>query len=288
VSAIGFVRRLARLVGVAVVMAGAPVSFAWGQQDAADSGLVNEVIVVPVGDHSISVLVSHSPGATRFTHAAALFPGDPGRGNLRVEDGEIRYNNQRGNFLVRARRHFLEDGVLTVVVDAPSDQQTGLFNHSFRASARYGEDVRAVVAAINARYGALDWTFAGHSEGAVSAVHAARMAGPAVKRVVLAAALTSSNYQGNGVSFSDVKKIRVPILWVHHKHDPCSHTSYGRAKDFAEDSRSALLTVTGSKNARGDACKPYSEHGFAGMEPQTVKAILAWIRTGEAPAVVAD
>jgi predicted alpha/beta hydrolase family esterase len=288
VPTIGLVRRLARFVGTVVVAACALTSPALAQQDAADSGLANEVVVVPVQDHSISVLVSHPPGATQFTHAVALFPGEPGRGNLRVEDGEIKYNNQRGNFLVRARRHFLEDGVLTVVVDAPSDQQTGLFTHSFRASARYGENIRAVVVAINARYGTLDWTFAGHSEGAVSAVHAARMSGPEVKRVVLAAALTSPNYQGNGVSFSDVKKIRVPILWVHHKYDPCSYTSYGRAKDFAEDSRSALLTVTGSKNARGDACKPYSEHGFAGMEQKTIKAILAWIRTGEAPAVIAD
>ena len=37
----------------------------------------------------------------------------------------------RGNFLIRARRHFIEDGFLTVVIDAPSDEQ-GKFFHAFR------------------------------------------------------------------------------------------------------------------------------------------------------------
>lgn len=261
---------------------------AGAQQQPGEGALVDEVVVVPVQDHSISVLLTHRAGETKFTRAVALFPGEPGRGNLRVENSAIQYDNQRGNFLVRARRHFLEPGVLAVVVDAPSDQQSGLFTHAFRASERYGQDIRAVVAAVNKRHGALDWTFIGHSEGVVSAAHAGRMLPTDARRVVLAASLTSPNYQGAGLTVEDAKRISVPILWVHHRNDPCRFTSYSRAKDFAEETRSPLLTVSGAKGSRGEACKPYTEHGFVGMEQPAIQAINEWIRTGKPPGKVPD
>jgi len=273
---------------LAFVLFGAAPQRALGQGTDPNAAFANELIVVPLQDHTISALVTHRPGATKFTHAIAIFPGSPGQARLSVENGEIKFGDLRGNFLVRARRHFLEDGFLTVVVDAPSDRQFGLFRHEFRASARYGEDVKGVVEAVTKRYGELDWTFAGHSEGAVSAAHAARMAAPSVKRVVLASALTSGNFQGPGVRLFEVKALTVPVLWVHHRRDPCRATMYSTTKAYAEEMRAPLLTVTGSKNARGDPCEAQSEHGFAGMEVKTVKAILAWIRTGQAPSEISD
>ena len=261
---------------------------AHAQQPDPNAAYANEVIVAQLPDRSIAALLTYKADLKQFTHAVAIFPGDPGRGNLRVEAGEINYDNQRGNFLVRTRRFFAEEGFLAVVIDAPSDYQTGgLFHHSFRASGRYGEDVRAVLAAVAARFGTLDWTFAGHSEGTVSATHAARMGAPYVKRLVLASSLTMANYQGAGLRTSDFKGINVPVLWVHHKDDPCRWTAYGRARDYARDTQAALLTVNGAKNSRGDACQPFSEHGFVGMEAPTVSAIIAWISTGQAPPDVA-
>ena len=106
--------------------------------------------------------------------------------------------------------------------------------------------------------------------------------------IVLASSLTKSSYQGSGLNISDFKQVNVPVLWVHHKHDPCRWTSYADAKYFAQKTRAPLLTVTGSKNNRGDACKPFTEHGFVGMEEKTVKAILAWIRTGQVPSDVSE
>src|SRR5713226_2485307 len=51
---------------------------------------------------------------------------------------------------------------------------------------------------MSKRFGTLDWTLAGHSEGTVSATQAGRMASPYVKRIVLASSLTKSIYQGSG------------------------------------------------------------------------------------------
>ena len=251
-----------------------------------NAAFANEVIVAQLPGRSISALVTHQPDAMKFTHAIALFPGSPGHMNLRVEGGAIQYD-LGGNFLVRARRHFIEDGILTVVIDAPSDQQNG-FLQEFRETPRYGEDVKAALDAVSRKFGALDWTFIGTSEGSVSAAHAARMLAADAKRVALTASVVSSSRRGRGVEAADIKQIKIPVPWVHHRDDPCRYTPYCRVKGYAEDTKTPLLTVTGASGRRGDPCMAFTEHGFVGMEVKTIKAILSWIRTGTAPADVSE
>jgi hypothetical protein len=272
---------------VLVLALAAPIA-APGQGGDPNAAFANELIVAPLKDRTMAGLVTHRPEDTKFTHAIALFPGSPGQPKLQMQNGQIVIGDQRGNFLIRARRHFLEPGFLTVVVDAPSDHWFGLFRHDFRASPRYGEDVQGLIDAVAKRYGALDWTFIGTSEGVVSAVHAGRMVSPPPKRVVLTSSLTGSNFQGSGLRFSDVKALTVPVLWVHHGRDPCRGTPYSTTKSWAEELHEPLVTVTGSKGARGDPCEAFSEHGFVGMEVKTIKGITAWIRTGQAPAEIGE
>ncbi|HEY7658628.1 MAG TPA: hypothetical protein VH881_17335 [Burkholderiales bacterium] len=258
----------------------------FAQKPDPNAALANDLIVAQLPGRSISALVTHRPGATTFTHAVAIFPGSPGYINLRVEDGTIR-NDLRGNFLIRARRFFLADGFLTVVIDAPSDQQPNFFPE-FRETPRYGEDIRGVIEAVTKRYGPLDWTFAGHSEGSVSAAHAARMLPAEAKRVVLTASVVTPNPRGRGLSADDIARIKSPVLWVHHRNDPCEYTPYGTVRGYAEKTKTLLLTVSGVHHPRGQPCMPFTEHGFVGMEAKTIKAILSWIRTGNAPGEVSD
>lgn len=270
-------------IGAVIVCA---THLAHAQRPDPNAALANELVVAQLPGRSVSALVTHRPGATGFTHAVAIFPGSPGVMNLRVE-GETIQNDLRGNFLVRARRFFLEDGFLTVVVDAPTDQQP-LFHQSFRETPRYGEDVKAVIEAVQRKYGVLDWTAAGHSEGSVSAAHVARMLPTEVKRVVLTASVVTSSTRGNGVQLADVRQIRVPVLWVHHRNDPCEYTPYRRVRGYAEESRTPLVTVTGVAHPRGKPCMAFTEHGFVGMEAKTIKAIVSWIRTGSVPGDVSE
>jgi len=248
--------------------------------------LANEVIVAQLPGRSISVLVTHQPGATKFTHAIALFPGSPGHMNLREEGGKIQYG-LGGNFLVRARRHFIEDGILTVVVDAPSDQQNDFFQ-AVRETPRYGEDVKAALDAVAKKFGALDWTFIGTSEGSVSAAHAARMLPSEAKRVALTASVVSPSRRGRGLEVADIGQIKIPVLWVHNRDDPCKFTQYSRIKSYAEETKTPLLTVIGASGERGEPCEAFSQHGFVGMEIKTIKAMLSWIRTGQVPPDVTE
>ena len=260
--------------------------FTYAQDKDPNAAFANELIVAQLPGRSITALVTHAPGATKFTHAVAIFPGSPGYIHLRVDGGQIR-NDLRGNFLIRARRFFLEDGFLTVVLDAPSDQQPN-FWPEFRETRRYGEDVKAVIDAVTKKFGPLDWTFVGHSEGSVSAAHAARMLPSDAKRVALTASVVTPNPRGRGLGASDVLQVTIPLLWVHHRNDPCQYTPYRTVRSYAEETRTPLLTVSGAAHARGKPCMPFTEHGFVGMEAKTIKAIVSWVRSGAVPGDVSE
>jgi len=270
-------RLLPLLIGL---LACAPVFAQQGKGKDPNLAFANDVVVAQLPGRTIAALITHRPGDTKFTHGIALFPGSPGWMDVRVEDGQVQYG-QRGNFLIRARRHFLAEGYLTAAIDAPSDQAP-YFHQSFRETPRYGEDVSALIEAISRKYGALDWTFIGTSEGSVSAVHAARMV-PHAKRVVLTSSVVFPGPRGRGVEASQVKQVKIPVLWVHHRRDPCKFTPYYRVKSYAEETGTPLVSVTGAGNTRGDPCEAFSEHGFVGAEVQVIRATQSWIRTGQVP-----
>ena len=55
------------------------------------------------------------------------------------------------------------------------------------------------------------------------------------------------------------------------------------AQAFARRSGRPLVTVRGGGPARGEACAAFTAHGFAGVERETLRAMHAWIKTGQAP-----
>lgn len=250
---------------------------------AADPNLAHptRIISVPRDGYTIAGMVAHVEGATKFKYGIALFAGHPGILRLREEDAQPRYA-MAGNFLIRSRRHWLDDETLVLAVDAPSDEWGG-FSHAFRETQRYGEDVAALLHEVGKRYGIDDWTLVGTSEGTVSAFHAARMNPRLARRVVLTASLFAPNRNGRGLSGLDFTQSTVPLLWVHHADDPCRVTPYSSAQDHARRTGAPLLTVRGGGPAQGPACEARTAHGFIGVEIETVHAMRAWVKTGKAP-----
>lgn len=241
----------------------------------------HQVVVATVGERSIAGLVTHQRGATAFKHGILLFPGHPGILRLREENGEPRFE-LGGNFLIRSRRHWLDDETLVVAIDAPSDQW-GTFSQSFRETPRYGEDVAALVKELSRRFKVEDWTFVGTSEGSVSAYHAARLNPGLARRLILTASVFRASRNGPGLSAVSWEPVPAPLLWVHHEDDPCAYTPYAEARRFAEASRSPLVTARGGGPGRGNACQAQTAHGFVGVERQTVEAMRAWVKTGAVP-----
>lgn len=249
------------------------------------AALTNIVLSVPIGDYSISGLVTHQPGAKKFTYGIALFPGAPGVMKLHEESGQPRFG-LRGNFLIRSRRHWLDDETLVISVDAPSDRW-GSFSQVFRQGPRYGADVAALLAEATRRYAISDWTLVGTSEGSVSAFHAARLNPGLAQRLILTSSLFLAAGHGPGLSGVSWDGITARTLWVHHENDTCRFTPYRTAQEFAADSRSPLLTVRGGGPSQGSPCEAFSAHGYVGVERETVLAMRAWVKSGTVPPDVA-
>ncbi len=241
----------------------------------------NSVVTAQRDGYTIAGLVTHLRDVKLFKHGIALFPGYPGIMRLAHDNGQPRFD-LRGNFLVRSRRHWLDAETLVVVVDAPSDQWA-TFTQQFRERPRYGADVAALLKQIGQLYAVEDWTFAGTSEGSVSAFHAARMNPQLARRTILTASLFQSTRNGPGLFSVAWAELAGPLLWAHHEDDPCAYTSYRDARTFAQKSSKPLLTVRGGGPWRGAACEAFTAHGFAGVERETVNALHSWVKTGTVP-----
>lgn len=253
---------------------------------AADPNLAHPTSVVTArrDGYSISGLVTHVQGAKAFKHGIVLFPGYPSIMKLADDNGQPRFE-LRGNFLVRSRRHWLDDETLVLVVDSPSDQWAS-FTQQFRASPRYGADVEALLKETGQRYTVENWTFVGTSEGSVSAFHAARMNPLLARRTILTASLFQSTRNGPGLSSVTWAELPGELLWVHHEDDLCAFTSYRDAMAFSRNTRKPLVTVRGGGPGRGGVCEAFTAHGFVGVERETVIAMRSWVKTGVVPADV--
>jgi hypothetical protein len=204
---------------------------------------------------------------------AVLYVGGGGQINLRREEGRVMFGAR--NFLPRSSAEFARNGLLPVVMDAPSDQ-TDL--EGYRTSREQTVDARAVVAELKKRYPALPIYLVGTSRGTISVANLGRDLGDDVAGVVLTSTMfggSNPRRQAQTLRGFDYARIKTRLLFVHHRDDGCEHTPYSAAARVAQSF--GLISVKGGKPAESGACEPFSAHGFYGVEPQTVDAIAAWM-----------
>jgi pimeloyl-ACP methyl ester carboxylesterase len=213
--------------------------------------------------------------------AAVLFAG--GDGSFQVSpDGEV--VRQKGNFLVRSRGLFVEQGVAVAVLSPPSDRRNLI---AFRNTREHVEDVRAVIAWLRREAGVPVWLI-GTSRGTQSAGYIATRLSPAeggADGVVLTSSVlrSSRNLQEPPVNAMAVDRIAVPALVVHHRQDACVVCPFGEAErlvgKLSAAPRKALIAVEGGAS-EGDPCEAFAHHGYNGIERDVVAKIVQWI-TGE-------
>lgn len=212
---------------------------------------------------------------------AILFAG--GSGTIGVKkDGQIR---RGGNFLVASREKFAKNGIIAVVVDAPSDQTEGgaKMEDYFRESAEHARDIGSIVAALRDSYNLPVWLI-GTSRGSTSvasiAIRLNKKAPSRPNGIVLTSAISEENRRGGNLLDMDLSAIRLPTLLVHHVKDGCTVTPIwgaSRIKDGLTGARPReLIEIKGGKT-RGNPCGPKSHHGFLGQRGKVVKTIAQWI-----------
>ena len=205
--------------------------------------------------------------------AALMLIGGGGGIRLRMEQGQVRFGQQ--NFLPRSRREFIAEGILPVILDNPSDHQSGAgISDEFRASAEHTADLRAVIADVKRRHPGLPVFLVTTSRSTISAAYQARAIGDELAGVVLTSSLFWIG-RTPVLGLFDFSTIRIPLLLVHHREDSCPSTPYADAARLG--TRFPLVSVKGGKTPETGPCDPLAPHGYFGKEAETVGAIAAWM-----------
>lgn len=234
-----------------------------------------EVVDIPTRAGVSQRLVVLRPAAPRA--AVILFAG--GHGGLNIfPNGSFKWGE--GNFLVRSRQLFADQGLLTIVIDAPSDRQSYPFLAGFRQTPEHVADIRAVIAWARGQANVPVW-LVGTSRGTQSAAFVATQIPPpeGPDGLVLTSTILRDD-KGRPVPAMALERLQVPVLVVHHEQDGCSHCAYADLPllmdKLAPLARKELVGFNGG-STRGDPCEAYAYHGFNGLEKAVVARLADWI-----------
>jgi dienelactone hydrolase len=191
-----------------------------------------------------------------------------------------RCNGGAGNFLVRTRQQFADQGMTVVVLDAPSDKQSAPFLQGQRQRPDHVADVKAVIAWLKQTAPVPVW-LVGTSRGTQSvAFVATELTGPEGPDGIVLTSSIVKDAQGRPVTAMPLGKIRVPVLVVHHEQDACAACPFSDIPalmgKLTDAPRHQLMAVKGGEN-KGDPCEAFAYHGFNGLEAGVVQQTAAWI-----------
>lgn len=248
-----------------------------GMATAASAGEVIEI--KPRGGVTLKMLAI-DPGDAEAV--VALFAG--GHGRLKVlNDGTHKW--MKGNFVIRTRRLFADNGLVSVIIDAPSDRlkKPGL-TFDYRMGEEHALDIKKVINKLRKTYPGLPVWLIGTSRGSTSVANVAatiKNGGP--DGIVLTSAVGVSNKHGGNILDYDLESINIPVLVAHHLEDECWLTPVSGARDIKArltgSTVAEMMEFVGGDAGNGNPCKAKSHHGFLGIEGKAVNAISAWIKS---------
>jgi pimeloyl-ACP methyl ester carboxylesterase len=226
------------------------------------------------------------PGITQ--RLLVLAPADPkavvvlfagGHGGLQLgADGTINWG--RGNFLVRSRQRFVDQGLMVALLDAPSDRQAPPYLAGFRQTPEHAADVKAVIAWLRESAKVPVW-LVGTSRGTQSVGYlATELTGASGPDGIVLTSTIVRDDKSRSVPAMPLERIRVPVLVVHHEQDGCMLCAFSDVpaliQKLATAPRSQLLSFKGGDN-KGDPCEALAYHGYNGLEGDVVRQVAAWI-----------
>lgn len=241
----------------------------------ASAQVPQQVVDIPTRPGVIQRMLVLTPAAPRA--AVILFAG--GHGGLQLfPNGSLRWGE--GNFLVRTRQQFAQQGLMVAVVDAPSDRQSPPYLAGFRQRPEHAADIKAVIAWVRSQASVPVW-LVGTSRGTQSAAYVAtQLTGAEGPDGLVLSSTILTDDKGRPVPAMPLENLKIPVLVVHHEHDGCSSCAYDQIPTLmhklASLPRTQLLSFKGGIN-RGDPCEAQSYHGFNGLENEVVAQTAGWI-----------
>jgi alpha/beta superfamily hydrolase len=237
--------------------------------------LAQSVVDIPTRPGVTERMLVIAPPAPKA--AVILFAG--GHGGLQISStGTIKWGD--GNFVIRTRQQFADQGLFVVVIDAPSDRQAAPYLGGYRQTPSHLEDVKAAIAWVRERAKVPVWligTSRGTQSVAFIATELTDSEGP--DGIVLTSTILTDD-TGRAVPKMPLDKIKIPVLVVHHEQDGCKHCAFGNIPSLMDGlsaSRKKELIPAKGGQSRGDPCEPQAYHGFNGIERDVVAQTVTWI-----------
>ena len=260
-------------------------AFAHAQTPPAHAEGLSEVLISVQldGQRQQSGVYSVKSGTQGHTILAVLLPGHPSVVRPVMGNGFMATSKLSGNFLIRARRYLADSDIATLTVDCHSESGD-YCSSSYQASKDRQRDVQTLIESVKHRHPSLLQVWlVGTSMGTISSsfmpIHEPALYAGAIHTASITEPLAKNSYRE--LTDFDYKKSGIPQFFVHHRDDPCHLTTYSGAKRIAEKFGAPLLTVLGGSGFEGPACKANTEHGFKGMERETMLAIAQIMKTGK-------
>lgn len=239
--------------------------------------MASEVVDIVSRGERTRILIEETP---KPWAVAILFAGGKGAMDIR-DDGELGWG--KGNFVIRTRHYFHENGIATVIIDAPTDHKKSLIR--FRYSDEHARDIGEVIKTVRKRFGLPVW-LVGTSRGTESVVSASiYLQDNKPDGLVVTSSIFIGHPKQGGRHLLDLEaeKIAQPVLIAHHSKDSCKYTPPSGAAAFAKKlTRAKSVAVKmydDGSGVKGKECKAFHYHGFAGIERDVVSDIADWIRS---------
>ncbi|MFM0210244.1 hypothetical protein PQQ96_22845 [Paraburkholderia sediminicola] len=232
-----------------------------------------ELTKVPVrGPQTQAIFIEQPANAPPWV--IVLFAGDDGV----VALDEAGPTTMKGNFLVRTAGYWTSAGDASAIVDAPSDQSSGM-NDAFRLSEAHAQDIHVVVAALRQSFPAAKIALVGTSRGTISVGNVLHREPRLADAYVLTSPVTIGTRGESGLSGMHWDVGATPVLVVSNENDGCRVSPFSAARTLAEDNRFQFLAVSSSERGRvrADECGAKSPHGFLGIETQVLSTISQWL-----------
>jgi hypothetical protein len=247
-------------------------------------GLTEELVSVPLDPNRQQAGVySVRAGTSNHTRLAVLLPGYPSVVRPIVENGAMVRSKLNGNFLIRSRRFLADESIATLIVDCHSESGD-YCSAAYQSSQDRQQHVQKLIDAVKGQYPSLNevWLI-GTSMGTISSAFLPTYDPKSYAGAIHTASITEPWAQGSYRELAnfDYRQSGIPQIFVHHRDDPCGLTTYSGAKKISEKFGFALITVLGGSGFQGGACQAQTEHGFKGIEPQTMRAIANILKSGK-------
>ncbi len=218
-------------------------------------------------------VLSMRGSASEVRYLAVIIPGYPGiLRPTQLPNGAVRIR-QAGNFLIRSRHHLVDSDIAALLVDCRSDFEQACADE-YQASEERVRDIETLVRQARSLLPALSEVWIVSTSRGVLASGAAVTFGEGTFSGAIHTAGMFDRSRELGLTFRGA----MPQFIIHHADDPCSITSYASAQRLARGEGMTLITARGGSGFTGRACEAYTQHGFAGIEPEVMGRVRAVIR----------